>query len=490
MKTAVPGPTIEDRPTKIGDRHLERLAVVYVRQSSLYQVQHNQESTRLQYSLEAMARELGWEAGRVLVLDDDLGTSGKAAAGRQDFQRLLAEVALDHVGIILGVEMSRLARSNKDWHHLLELCARFGTLIADLDGLYDPSRYNDRLLLGLKGTMSEAELHLLRQRLLQGKLQKARRGELSKAVPSGYLLQASGEVVLDADESVRAAIRFVFEQFERLGTAHAVLRALVEQEFQIGVRRRTGIDRGSLEWHHPNRTMVVNILRNPIYAGAYVYGRRQTDPRRQQPGRPATGRTPLVEPANWQACVRDHFPAYITWEQFERNQARLKANRKLLRAVAVRSGTALLQGLVRCGRCNLSMSVQYAKYNGRVYPRYICSRRPVIMAAMSARPSRPRASIGPSQRRRSPPWLRRRWRSAYESAPISNSNASSKRVTGTSASNELATRSNAPSVSTRASNPRTGSWPAPLSVPGKTLSARTVISVSRMSGTRSKCPSA
>src|ERR1700679_1367334 len=280
MKTAAaPGTRIDDRPTKIGDRHLERLAVVYIRQSSLQQVQHNQESTRLQYSLEAMARELGWEAGRVLVLDDDLGTSGAAVAGRHDVQRLLAEVALDHVGIILGVEMSRLARSNKDWHQLLELCARFGTLIADLDGLYDPSRYNDRLLLGLKGTMSEAELHILRQRLLQGKLQKARRGELGKSVPSGYLLQASGEVVLDPDESVRAVVRFVFEQFERLGTAHAVLRAMVEQGLQMGVRRRTGADRGGLEWHRLHRGMVINMLRNPIYAGAYVYGRRQTDPR-------------------------------------------------------------------------------------------------------------------------------------------------------------------------------------------------------------------
>jgi DNA invertase Pin-like site-specific DNA recombinase len=374
MKTAVaPGTRIEDRPTKIGDRHLERLAVVYIRQSSLQQVQHNQESTRLQYSLEAMAHELGWEAGRILVLDEDLGTSGAAAAGRHDFQRLLAEVALDHVGLILGVEMSRLARSNKDWHQLLELCARFGTLIADLDGLYDPSRYNDRLLLGLKGTMSEAELHILRQRLLQGKLQKARRGELSKAVPSGYLLQASDEVVLDPDESVRAVVRFVFEQFERLGTAHAVLRAMVEQGLQIGVRRRTGADRGGLEWHRPHRGMVINMLCNPIYAGAYVYGRRRTDPRRQQPGRPATGRTPLVEPADWQACVHDHFPAYITWGQFERNQARLKANRKLLGAATVRRGTALLQGLVKCARCNLGMTVQYAKYKGQVYPRYVCA---------------------------------------------------------------------------------------------------------------------
>ncbi|WP_438027659.1 recombinase family protein [Sorangium sp. So ce233] len=367
--------SIEARPTKLSSRHLDRLAVVYIRQSSVYQVQHNQESTRLQYSLEAMARGLGWQAERILTLDEDLATSGASAAGRRDFQRLLAEVALDHVGMILGVEMSRIARSNKDWHQLLELCARFGTLIADLDGLYDPSQYNDRLLLGLKGTMSEAELHILRQRLLQGKLQKARRGELSKPVPSGYLLQASGEVVLDPDESVRAVVRFIFEQFERLGNVRAVLCAMVEQGLQIGVRRRTGADRGGLEWHRPHRGMVANILRNPIYAGAYVYGRRKTDPRRQQPGRRATGRTPFVEPADWQACVRDRLPAYISWEQFERNQLRLKANRTQAASGAVRRGSALLQGLVKCGRCNVRMSVQYAscKKNGRLYPRYVCN---------------------------------------------------------------------------------------------------------------------
>jgi DNA invertase Pin-like site-specific DNA recombinase len=372
--SAEPSARIEERPTKISSHHLERLAIVYVRQSSLHQVQHNQESTRLQYSLRAMARELGWEPERILIFDEDLGTSGSSAAGRQDFQRLLAEVALDHVGIILGVEMSRLARSNKDWHQLLELCARFGTLIADLDGLYDPSRYNDRLLLGLKGTMSEAELHILRQRLLQGKLQKARRGELSKPVPSGYLLQSDGVVVLDPDESVRAVVRFVFEQFERLGSVHAVLRAMVEQKLQIGVRRRTGADRGGLEWHRPHRGMIVNMLRNPIYAGAYVYGRRQTDPRRQKPGHRGTGRTPLVEPADWQACVRDRFPAYISWEQFERNQARLMANRAQPAPRPARNGAALLQGLVKCGRCMLRMSVQYFSSEGRTYPRYVCNR--------------------------------------------------------------------------------------------------------------------
>jgi DNA invertase Pin-like site-specific DNA recombinase len=176
-------PTVEDRPEKIHRRHLDQLAIVWIRQSSMQQVYRNQESTKIQYSLAGMARQLGWTDDRILMIDEDLGLSGSSAVGREGFQRVLAEVALDHVGIILGVEMSRLARSNKDWHQLLELCARFGTLIAGRDGLYDPSRYNDRLLLGLKGTMSEAELHILRQRLLQGKLQKARRGELSKPVP-------------------------------------------------------------------------------------------------------------------------------------------------------------------------------------------------------------------------------------------------------------------------------------------------------------------
>jgi DNA invertase Pin-like site-specific DNA recombinase len=361
------------RPSKIDDRHLARLAVVYIRQSTMQQVQHHQESTRLQYSLGSRARQWGWEQDRVLVFDEDLGVSGASAAGRHDFQRLLAEVALDHVGLILGAEMSRLARSNKDWHDLLELCARFGTLIADLDGLYDPTHYNDRLLLGLKGTMSEAELHILRQRLLQGKLQKARRGELSKPVPSGYLRQPTGEVVLDPDEEVRAVVRFIFEQFDRFGSVHRVLREMGAQSFQIGVRRRTGEDRGGLEWHRPHRGMIANMLRNPIYAGAYVYGRRRLDPRRQKPGRPATGRSSLVPPESWQACVRDQLPAYISWEQYERNQARLAIARARVAPSSVRKGTALLSGLILCGRCKKRMSVQYVTRRGRSTGRYVCA---------------------------------------------------------------------------------------------------------------------
>lgn len=375
MNARVSFNTSETRPQKIHRRHLEQTAVVYIRQSSMQQVHRNQESTKIQYGLVGLAQELGWAPDRIVVIDDDLGVSGASAIGREGFQRLLTEVALDHVGLIVGVEMSRLARSNKDWHQLLELCARFGTLIADLDGLYDPSHYNDRLLLGLKGTMSEAELHILRQRLLQGKLHKARRGELAVPVPTGYLRQPSGEVILDPDEEVQLAVRTVFEEFERIGTIHGLLRALVGRGVQIGVRRRTRPDLGRLVWHRPHRGMIANVLRHPIYAGAYAYGRRQVDPRRQQPGRRGSGRTPLLlVPEQWQVCLRDRLPAYISWEQYERNQMRLKANRDRHPAGGVyRNGAALLGGLIVCGRCGYRMSVQYGKSpNERRYGRYVC----------------------------------------------------------------------------------------------------------------------
>ena len=384
MSSSLQVQEIEERPKKICARHLEQLAVVYVRQSSMQQVRQNQESTKIQYGLVGLAQRLGWASERVLVIDDDLGLSGASAVGREGFQRMLAEVAFDHVGIILGVEMSRLARSNKDWHQLLELCARFGTLIADLDGLYDPSRYNDRLLLGLKGTMSEAELHLLRQRLLQGKLQKAQRGELGMPVPTGYLRMPSGEVVVDPDEEVQVVVRMVFEDFCRIGSIHGVLHSLVSKGAQIGVRSRLRTSLGQLEWHRPHRIMIFNMLQNPIYAGAYVYGRRRTDPRRQQPGRPATGRTSLLPPEQWHTCVRDRFPAYISWEQYQQNQERLRQNRDRSRnGGAPRNGSALLPGLIVCGRCKFRMTAQYSKSasNGRCYARYVCSHEAIAHGA-------------------------------------------------------------------------------------------------------------
>jgi DNA invertase Pin-like site-specific DNA recombinase len=370
--------TSQERNERIGQRHLEHLAIVYIRQSSMQQVHRNQESTKIQYGLVGMAQRLGWANDRVLTIDDDLGISGSSAAGRAGFQRLLTEVALDHVGIILGAEMSRLARSNKDWHQLLELCARYGTLIADLDGLYDPSRYNDRLLLGLKGTMSEAELHILRQRLLEGKLHKARRGELGKPVPTGFLRTPSGEVTLDPDEEVQDVVRMVFEAFERLGSVRGVVRELANENVCVGVRSRCREDLGLLKWHRPHAGMIRNILRNPIYAGAYVYGRRRTDPRRQQPGRPATGRTPLLPPGDWQVCLRDRLPAYITWAQYERNQARLNENRPGGQGIgAIRGGVALLSGLIVCARCQLRMTAQYATRGSSSYYRYVCSQAAV-----------------------------------------------------------------------------------------------------------------
>ena len=357
---------------KILPRHWERLAVVYVRQSTMQQVLEHQESTRLQYGLVRRAVAWGWPEARVLVIDDDLGRSGTSAEGRQGFQRLVAEVGLDHVGLILGVEMSRLARSSKDWHQLLEICALFGTLIADLDGIYDPSQYNDRLLLGLKGTMSEAELHILKQRMSQGTLQKARRGALSFALPIGYVHNASGEVVYDPDAQVQHVVRLIFRKFEELGTLHALLRYLVQHDVQLGVRLREGPVKGPLEWRRPNRMTLQNMLKHPLYAGAYAYGRRQVDPRKKQPGRPSTGRVTRPRHA-YHAFLKEHVPAYITWAQYEQNLARLEANRARAETLgAVRHGPSLLAGLLVCGRCHCRMQVRYG--GPRHLHSYTCNR--------------------------------------------------------------------------------------------------------------------
>lgn len=270
------------RERKIKRQHQERLAVVYIRQSSMNQVQQNQESTQLQYGLVSHAISLGWPKERVLVIDDDLGVSGATAEGRIGFQRLLSDIALNHVGMILGVEMSRLARSCKDWYQLLELCGLFDTLICDLDGVYDPSNYNDRLLLGLKGTMSEAELHVIRQRMWQGALQKARRGELITKGPMGYM-RSGDTLILDPDEQAQSVIRLVFDRFERLGSMHAVLRSFVVEGIKLPVRSASRINRGELEWRTPNSTAIKNILTHPTYAGAYVFGRScQSQKARQQ----------------------------------------------------------------------------------------------------------------------------------------------------------------------------------------------------------------
>ncbi len=362
--------------SKIASWHHERLAAVYVRQSTMQQIVLHPESTRLQYGLVSRAEAYGWASDRIVVIDEDLGKSGATAVGRVGFERLVTEVSLGHVGLILGLEMSRLARSNLDWHRLLEVCALFGTLIADLDGLYDPALYNDRLLLGLKGTMSEAELHLLKQRLYQGCLSKARRGALTFALPSGYVWDADGAIQFDPDEQVQTVVRLLFTLFEELGTLGGLLRYLARHDIRLGVRVREGPGKGQLVWRRPNRATLQHLLKHPLYAGAYVYGRRQLDRRRYQPEHPQSGRV-VMSRADWHALLPDHCPAYLSWEQYERNQARLAANRARAASVgAVRRGAALLAGLVVCARCGVRLSVHYQRSHGRPSPfTYDCTHR-------------------------------------------------------------------------------------------------------------------
>jgi len=371
---------------KIHGRHRERLAVVYVRQSTVQQVERHQESTRLQYGLVERAMDLGWARAGVEVIDDDLGKSGASAEGRLGFQRLVAEVGLGHVGLVLGIEMSRLARSCRDWHQLLEICALCDTLIADADGIYDPSSYNDRLLLGLKGTMSEAELHILKARMHAGRLAKARRGELALALPMGYLRRPSGEIMLDPDEQARSVLRLVFETFERVGTLNGLLRYLVAHEIRLPVRLRTGPSKGELDWRRPNRHSLGELLRNPIYAGAYAYGRRSVVRRGGQTARGSSRRT--KGPEDWAVLIHDRLPAYISWEQYERNVQRLANNRSRFKGVP-RGGPSLLSGLLVCGRCGMRMATGYSD-NGHDH-RYSCSRLVVdygaaVCQSLSGRP--------------------------------------------------------------------------------------------------------
>ena len=353
---------------KIRPRHLERLAVVYVRQSTVQQVAGNRESADLQYQLRRRAVQYGWSEARVLVIDDDQGMSGQTIEGRLGFQRILAEVSLGHVGIVFGREMSRLARSCKDWHQLLELCALFQVLLADADGVYDPADPNDRMLLGLRGMMSEAELHVLRSRLLQGRLNKARRGEVLGFVPIGYVRTAEGGVAFDPDEQARAVVRLVFEKTTELGSARRADAFLIAHDIRLGVRSYRGPDQGTLSWRTPRLSTLYDMLRHPFYAGAYAYGRSVIDPTRRIGGKP--GRR-SARPEEWVCLIRDAVPAYITWEQFEENRRRMAENdrgrepsRNPVRA------TPLLNRMIRCGRCGRPM-VACNTHEVRE-PRYAC----------------------------------------------------------------------------------------------------------------------
>lgn len=360
--------------SRVTTEHRARLAYIYVRQSSLGQVMRHRESTDMQYQLVERAIRLGWPRARIVVIDEDLGKSGTSAVDRLGFQQLIAEVGLGNVGLVLSFDASRLARNNRDWYQLLELCSVFGTLLADSERVYDPALYTDRLLLGLSGMMSEAELYHIRRRLQAGAWNKALRGELKLILPVGLLRLSSGEVVLHPDEQVRARIALVFAKFQELKTARAVMRYLRTENLLLPTRPTRGPAPHELLWQPARSSMVLAILKNPTYAGTYVYGRETKDPTRCKPGHPYSGtRRRVID--EWPIVIHNVYPAYISWETFLANQAQIDSNHS--RYAADRPGTpqrgpALLQGIVRCGRCGALMRLRYAGKHGD-FPVYICA---------------------------------------------------------------------------------------------------------------------
>ena len=357
---------------KITATHLQRQAYLYVRQSTLRQVLENTESTKRQYALRERAVALGWPLDRVVVIDSDLGQSG-ADSDRLGFQQLVAAVGLGEVGVVLGLEVSRLARSSSDWHRLLEICALTDTLILDEDGLYNPGHFNDRLLLGLKGTMSEAELHVLRARLIGGQRAKASRGELEMKLPIGLVHDSTGKVVLDPDLQVQAALRTFFETFRRTGSATSTVRSFREQGLLFPRRLSSGPHQGELAWGPLLHWRALRALKNPRYAGAFVFGQTQT--RRTPHG---TERRVQLPREQWHTLIRDAHPGYIAWAEYEENLRRLHDNAQACgadrRHGPPREGPALLQGLAVCGRCGGRMTIRYYVSHREVVPEYVCQR--------------------------------------------------------------------------------------------------------------------
>ncbi len=358
---------------KVKATHLKRSAYLYVRQSTLRQVFENTESTQRQYGLRQHAVALGWSLERVIVIDTDQGQSGASAADREGFQRLVTEVSLGRVGIVLGLEVSRLARNSMDWHRLLEICALTDTLILDEEGVYDPAHFNDRLLLGLKGTMSEAELHVLRARLQGGIRNKARRGELFVRPPMGFVYNTDGKLVKDPDQQVRQSVRVLFETFRRTGSAMAIVKFFAEQGLQFPRRVHTGPNKGDVVWARLEHSRALRILHNPRYAGAFVYGRTHT--RKTVEGNLVIEHVPREE---WEVLIREAHAGYIDWDEYEQNQRRLRDNcqayGKDRRKSPPREGPALLQGLLICGRCGKRMTVRYHSRRGQLFPDYVCQR--------------------------------------------------------------------------------------------------------------------
>jgi DNA invertase Pin-like site-specific DNA recombinase len=348
----------EETHQKVKTAHLKRNAYLYIRQSTLRQVFDNSESTKRQYALRQRAVALGWSEDRIIVIDSDLGQSGASAADREGFQRLVTEVSLGRAGIVLGLEVSRLARNSTDWHRLLEICALTDTLILDEDGVYDPAHFNDRLLLGLKGTMSEAELHVLRARLQGGILNKAKRGELIMRPPVGLGYNSEGRVVLDPDQQVQAALRLLFDTFRRTGSATATVKAFQRQGLLFPRRVHTGPHKGDLVWAILGHSQVLRILHNPRYAGAFVYGMSHT--RKTIDGGIKIVRVPNDQ---WEILIPGAHLGYICWEDYGRNLRCLRQSAQAIgwerRNSPAREGPALLQGLILCGRCGERMTVRY-----------------------------------------------------------------------------------------------------------------------------------
>jgi DNA invertase Pin-like site-specific DNA recombinase len=363
-------------PSKITAEHRRRSALVYVRQSTTAQVEHHGESTDRQYRLVERAMELGWPPEQVHVVDQDLGVSGAGLAERSGFAHMTAQVALGHVGIVLGLEVSRLARNNADWYRLLDLCGATDTLIADADGVYHPAWFNDRLVLGLKGTMSEAELHVLRARLEGGIRNKAARGELRRGLPVGLVWgEEDGEIRFHPDESVTGAIRAVFERFAELGSARQVWLWFRAQGLRFPMQSST---LEGIRWVTPTYTKIHQVLTNPVYAGAYVYGKTRHERYVDDSGR-VRKRTRRLRRSEWSVLLRDHHPGFIDWHIFEDNQARLAANTRPRRhesGGAVREGTALLQGIATCGRCGRGLRVYYSGRHSA--PGYHCAGNTIV----------------------------------------------------------------------------------------------------------------
>jgi DNA invertase Pin-like site-specific DNA recombinase len=364
--------------SKIEARHLKSNAYLYVRQSTLRQVFENQESTKRQYALRQRAIALGWPLERIVVIDTDLGKSG-ASVDREGFQRLVTEVSMGRAGIVMGLEVSRLARNSTDWHRLLEICALTSTLILDEDGIYDPSHFNDRLLLGLKGTMSEAELHVLRARLRGGIINKARRGELEMRLPIGFVYDADKRVHLDPDARIKDTIRLLFRTFRRTGSAMATVKAFRERKLQFPRRIYRGPHKGEVLWADLDHSRVLWVLHHPRYAGAFCFGRSRQ--RKHPDGRHLFVRLPREE---WTAFIPDAHEAYISSAELEENVQRLRENAQALGAEREkgppREGPALLQGLVICATCGQRMTVRYHAFRGRQVPDYVCQRRGIQRA--------------------------------------------------------------------------------------------------------------